>query len=195
MWYPANVMVAAESAPVTADEVKLRLRLDADDDATDVALMIAGATDYAEKYCNTRFAQQTVALKCDRFADFSYFPEAPVASVTSIEYVDSDGNDQTLDPAVYELRADGLNASLVLKAGQSWPVVKSGSRITVTAVVGYQTVPPSIKHAILVLIGDAYLNRESADLPAGARATPGALWVAGWSTVDTLLCNYRRGAA
>jgi uncharacterized phiE125 gp8 family phage protein len=195
MWYPASVTVAAASAPVTADEVKLRLRIDAADDATDVALMIAGATGYVEKYCNTRFATQTVVMKCDGFSDFSYLPEAPVQSVSAIEYVDTDGTTQTLANTIYELRADGLEAAIVLKYNQQWPATQQGSRISVTAVVGYAAIPDPVKHAILLLVGDSYMNRESIDLPAGARPVPGALWVAGWSTADSLLANYRRGAA
>jgi uncharacterized phiE125 gp8 family phage protein len=194
MWYPASITVAAESAPVSLDEVKLRLRIDAADDADDIALMIAGATGYAEKYCNTRFATQTIAIKCDGFSDFSYFPEAPLQSVASIAYVDTDGATQTLSNAVYEPRGDGLEASIALKYSQQWPSIQTGSRITVTAIVGYAAVPDAVKNAILLIIGGMYATREPADLAAGARAVPGALWVAGWSTVDSLLANYRRGA-
>lgn len=194
MWYPASITTPAASAPVTLDEVKLRLRIDAADDATDVALMISAATGHVEKYCNTRLATQTVVMKCDSFADFGYLPEAPVQSITSIQYVDTDGATQTLATDVYEVRADGLESAIALKYSQSWPAIQKGSRISVTAVVGYSAIPDAVKHAILLLIGDAYLNRESVDLPAGAHPVPGALWVAGWSTTDSLLANYRRGA-
>lgn len=195
MWYPASVTVAATGAPVSIDEVKLRLRIDAADDSDDVALMIAGATGYAEKYCNTRLATQNVAMKCDRFGDFGYLPEAPVQSVTSITYLDANGDTQTLADTVYELRADGLEAAIVLRYGQQWPATQQGSRIIVTAVVGYAAAPDPVKNAILLLIGGTYATREPADLPAGARPVPGAMWVAGWSTVDSLLANYRRGTS
>ena len=194
MWYPASVTVAATDAPVSVDEVKLRLRIDAADDQSDVQLMIAGATGYVEKYCNTRLATQTVVMKCDSFRDFGYLPEAPLQSVSSVTYVDTAGAAQTLSTDVYEVRADGLDASIVLKPGQQWPATQLGSRITVTAVVGYAAVPDAVKNAILLLIGGYYADREPADLPAGAHAVPGTLWVAGWSTVDSLLANYRCGA-
>jgi uncharacterized phiE125 gp8 family phage protein len=195
MWYPANVTVAATSAPVSTDEAKLRLRIDAVDDASDVTLMVAGATGYVEKYCNTRFATQTVVVKCDSFRDFAYLPEAPLQSVSGITYVDMDGVTQTLSTDVYEVRADGMEASIVLKYGQNWPTTQPNSRISVTAVVGYDAAPDAVKNAILLIVGGTYATREPADIPAGARPVPGALWVAGWSTVDTLLANYRRGAA
>lgn len=195
MWYPANVTVAAQNAPVSVDDARLRLRIDAADDATDVQLMIAGATGYVEKYCNTRMATQTVAMKCDHFSDFAFIPEAPLQSVSGITYVDTDGASQTLSTDVYEVRADVLDVEIVLKYGQRWPSTQPNSRITVTAVVGYDTAPDPIRNAILLLVADAYCNRENADIPSGRAPAPGALWVAGWSTADSLLANYRRGTA
>lgn len=181
MWYPAKVTVAPANLPVTVDEVRARLRIDAADDASDVALLIASATDHVEKYCNTPLVSRTIEVKCDSFADMAYLPVAPISAVTSITYIDTAGGDQTLSDTVYELRADGLVASVALKTGQVWPVVQAGSRITVTATVGYSDVPPAVKHAILLYIGDAYAVRENGATPS-------------WTAFDSLLSNYRRGA-
>lgn len=180
MWYPATVTEAPATLPVTADEVKLRLRIDAADDATDVALLIAAATDHVEKYCNTPLISRTVEVKCDSFADMAYLPVAPVSAVTSIAYVDTAGVEQTLPDTVYDLRADGLSAAIVLKPGQVWPVVQAGSRITLAATVGYGELPPAVKHAILLFIADAYAVRENGTVP-------------NWTAFDSLLSNYRRG--
>nr|WP_234844172.1 hypothetical protein [Sinorhizobium meliloti] len=152
----------------------------ADDDA-DIDLLVKSARDHIEKYCNVRFASQTVEMKCDGFCDLRRLPEAPVSSVTSIKYIDADGVEQTLADSVYELRADGLEAEIVTKYGQQWPPIRIGSRITVTAVVGYAAAPPAAKHAALLWIADAYENRENAKLED-------------WTALDALLCNFRRGA-
>ncbi|WP_234838944.1 head-tail connector protein [Sinorhizobium meliloti] len=152
----------------------------ADDDA-DIDLLVKSARDNIEKYCNVRFASQTVEMKCDGFCDLQRLPEAPVSSVTSIKYIDADGVEQTLADSVYELRADGLEAEIVTKYGQQWPPIRLGSRITVTAVVGYAAAPPAVKHAALLWIADAYENRENAKLED-------------WTALDALLCNFRRGA-
>lgn len=181
MWYPAKVTEAPATLPVTVDEVKLRLRIDAADDAADVALLISSATDHVEKYCNTPLVSRTVEVKCDSFADMAYLPVAPVSAVASITYIDAAGAEQTLPDTVYELRADGLSAAIVLKPGQVWPAVQNGSRITLTATVGYADVPPAVKHAILLFIADAYAVRENGAVP-------------GWTAFDSLLSNYRRGA-
>lgn len=166
--------------PVKIAEVRTRLRIDVDEDESDIVLMIAAATDHVEKYCNTPLALRTVEIKCDSFADMARLPVSPVGSIESISYVDAGGSAQTVPADAYELRADGLQAAVVLRGEQSWPTVQTGSRITVTAKVGYSVIPPAIKHAILLYIGDAYSNRENAVAP-------------GWTAFDSLLSNYRRG--
>jgi uncharacterized phiE125 gp8 family phage protein len=181
MWYPAKVTTEATAEPVTLDEVKRRLRVGFTDEDTDIGLMISSARDHAEKYCNVLFAEQTVEIKCDCWVDLARLPVAPVSSVTSIAYVDTDGVGQTVDAAVYETRLDGLEPAIVLAYGKQWPSTQLGSRITVTAVAGYDEAPPAVKHAILLYIADAYEVRENAKIE-------------NWTALDALLCNHRRGA-
>jgi len=180
MWYEASITTPAAAEPVTSAEAKAQLRIDTSDDDTLVARLIAGARDYVEKYCNCRFASQTITVKCDSFADMSRFPEAPVSSITSITYVDTAGATQTLSSDVYELRSDGMESAIALKFGKVWPAIQSGSRIAVVAVVGFSTIPPAVKDAILLVIAERYDNREPTQ-------------VNDFSTVDALLANYRRG--
>ena len=73
-----------------------------------------------------------------------------------MSYIDTDGTTQTLAASVYELRADDLDAVIVTKFGKSWPAILPGSRITVTAVAGYVSVPQEIVTAILIRIGMAF---------------------------------------
>jgi uncharacterized phiE125 gp8 family phage protein len=175
------VTTPAATEPVSLEDAKRRLHVTFDDDDDDISLMIASVRDHAEKYCNVRFASQTVEMKCDGFCDLARLTEAPVTEVTSIVYVDTAGAVQTLADTVYDLRNDDLEVSIVLKYGQQWPAIRSGSRIIVTAVVGYTAAPAAVKHAILLNIVDAYENRENAKLED-------------WTAFDALLCNYRRGA-
>ncbi|MCO6423832.1 phage head-tail connector protein [Sinorhizobium meliloti] len=181
MWYPTKVTIPATSEPVTTEEAKRRLHVDFADDDADIGLLVKSARDHIEKYCNVRFASQTVEMKCDGFCDFKRLPEAPVSSVTSVTYVDTDGATQTLATSIYELRSDDLEAAIVTKYGQQWPAIQPGSRITVTGVVGYADAPPAVKHAALLWVADAYENRENAKLED-------------WTALDALLCNFRRGA-
>jgi len=195
MWYPSTVTVAPGAEPVTLDDVRKQLRVYdfTDDDDFLTGVLIPAARDYVEKYCGTRFATQTLVMKCDGFADFAKLPEAPVQSVTSITYIAVDGTITTLPTSVYELRNDGLEASINLQYAQVWPSPQPGSRITVTAVVGYDAAPPAVAQAMLLLITTDYDNRENGLLNnEGRTVPPGATWLAGWTHVDSLLANYRR---
>lgn len=179
MWYPAEVTDAATVEPVSLTEAKRQVHAEyhTDDDAT-LELLIASARDHAERYTGTRIAEQIATAKCDCFGDFAWFPETPVQSVV-ITYVDTAGAAQTLADTVYELRADGLDAAIVLKYGQTWPAIQMGSRITVTAMVGYDTVPAAIKQALLLFISDGFEQRETTKSD-------------GRTTFDDLLSNFRR---
>jgi uncharacterized phiE125 gp8 family phage protein len=179
MWYPSTVTVAPSTEPVTLDEVKAQCRIDADDEDELLTRLIKTARSHVERYCNARWAEQTVVCQCDGFSDFARLPEAPLKSITSITYVDPAGETQTLDEAVYEPHKDGLEPSIGLKSGQSWPVILTGSRITVTAAFGGD-VPEAVHHAMLVFVDSAYHAREN---PAREN----------WTAMDALLCNHRRG--
>jgi uncharacterized phiE125 gp8 family phage protein len=182
MWYPANITVAASAEPITLEQARVQCRVEPSDTDFDDDLnqLIKAARSHVETYCGTRFASQTVEIKADGFVDFVRLPEAPVISITSITYNDTDGSTQTLPTSVYELRADGLETAIVLKTDQSWPSIQSGSRITVTAVVGYTAAPDSVVHAMLIFIAEHFDTKENA--------------VAGGQThIDALLSNHRRG--
>lgn len=187
MWYQATITTAATSEPVTLEEVKAQGIVDHTDDDDLIERLIATARDHVEHYCGVRFASQTVETKCDCFADLRRLPEAPVSSVTSITYVDVAGATQTLQTDVYELRKDGLEPSIALKYGQVWPTVQPGSRITVTAVVGYDAAPEAVSHAMLMLVATWYSQRENILIGATVENLPMP------SSVDALLCNFRRG--
>lgn len=181
MWYPAAITVAASAEPVSLAQAREQCGVQADETYHDAKLtrLIAVARAYAENHCSVRFASQTVVLKCEAFTDMARLPEAPVTSVTSISYVDPEGDTQTLSTDVYELRNDGLETSIILKLNQTWPAIQSKSRITLTAVVGYATVPPDAQHAMLLHIADGFHEREPK-------------MIGSMTTVEGLLSNYRR---
>lgn len=183
MWYPASVTVAASSEPVTTEQARQQVRSFFPDPDIDGYLdaLVTRARVHVENYCGIRVPSQTIVIKCDCFEDMARLPDAPVQSITSITYLDTDGATQTLATSVYELRADNLEAAVVLKYNQSWPAIQAGSRITLTAVVGYSTAPVDIQHAILLWVADNFDQRENSAAED-------------WTAFDALLCNHRRNA-
>lgn len=179
MWYPAVANEAPTAEPVSLPDAKKHVRAEyhTDDDAY-IGGLIAAARDHVERYTGTFVAQREVVAKCDCFADFAHVPVSPANSVV-VTYLDTVGVEQTLADTVYELRNDDLRTEIVLKYGQNWPATQPGSRITATMGAGYEQVPPALKHALLLWIGDAYEVREPE--PSGGR-----------TAFDDLLTNFRR---
>ena len=185
MWYPAAV-AAPTVEPITLTQAKAHLRVDHSDDDSVITAMSKAARAHIEAACGVRFAARTgVIIKCDSFEDMARLPESPVTSITSISYLDTTGASQTLAGTVYELRAEGLEAGVVLKNGQTWPATQPGSRITVTAAIGYAAAPEDIQHALLMLTSHFYDNRSTVAVGLSVAELP--------MSVNALICNHRRG--
>jgi uncharacterized phiE125 gp8 family phage protein len=185
MWYPHAVTVAPANEPVTLALAKAQCRVEDTSEDDLIGGYVAAARSHVEAYCNTPLVSRTITAKCDSFCDFAHFPLGPLASVSSVAYVDTDGANQTLAGTVYELRSDGLDTSIVLKYNQSWPAIQSSSRITVTGAAGYSAIPDDIIHAILLLIAQWFDSREAINIGNIVNNLP--------NSVDALLCNHRKG--
>lgn len=202
MWYPATIKVPAANEPVSEQEARRQCGLAADDASQDaqLALLIAAARAHIEKYCGIRLPVQTLTIPCDSFADLARLPDAPVRSVEAIRYVDRNGDVQTLANSNYEPRLDGLEPSVVLGHGSTWPALRPGSRIEVEIVVGYDQLPADLKAAILLMVAsqfsfaraDLLMRREDIE-GVGSTQWGGVIEVnqALRKSIDTLLENYR----
>ncbi|CAN7509105.1 head-tail connector protein [Pararhizobium sp. LjRoot238] len=204
MWYPAKVTAAPATEPVTLTQVKQQCQISSADNSRNdqIDMLIKAERAFVETYCNIRLVEQTVEMKCDCFADFDRLHVAPVQSVGAIAYVDVTGAAQTLSSSVYEFRGEGDNLSpaIVLAHAQVWPSILAGTRITVTATVGFGDVPPDVVAAILMRIGnkmafsrDDVFKRSEEVEGVGTVQWAGAIEVS--EAIDTttrvLLENYR----
>lgn len=160
---------APAAEPITTAEAKKQLNVSHSDDDTYIDTLIAGARRWAETFTSRAFVTQTWEWRLDAFPGGAWpfrVPYPPLASVTSIEYLDVDGASQTLSTDVYETDGNSQPGRIALKYNQSWPSVRGGNVIdvvTVTFVAGYgdlTTVPDEIKHALKLLVGHWYVNRE-----------------------------------
>lgn len=188
MWRPVVVTVAPAAEPLTTADAKAQVRVDHTDDDALIASLSAAARAHVEARTGTRLYTQTVSFKTDDWADLAHLPICPVQSISSISYTDTAGDVISLSTDIYETRLDLLEPSIVLKYAQTWPTIREGSLITVTAVVGYGAAgaqPPEVMQAIRLLVGDWYDHRATVS-DAPKVAVPMA------AAVDALLANHSR---
>lgn len=178
---------APAGEPVTMDEARSHCRLD-DTDSDDVlAGLIAAARQYVEGVTRLALLTQTWDVTFPRFGDVMQMPKSPLQSVSSIKYLDEDGVQQTLASSVY--RTTGTEPGVItLDEDQEWPSVQPVvDPVTIQIVCGYGTrtaVPATLRHAIKLLVGHWFENRENAVYGMGQYAeTPLA--------VDSLLSLHR----
>lgn len=162
-----NLITAPAVEPVTLTEAKAHLYVTHPDDDTLIAAYIAAARMDAENRLARALVTQTWELTLDAFHAVIELPMAPLASVTSIKYLDSAGVEQTLDPASYYADTDSEPGAIVPGYGLVWPATRDQrNAVRVRYVAGYGAdgtfVPASIRQWILLRIGALYENRESA---------------------------------
>lgn len=155
----------AIQSPVTLDEAKIHLRgvTTAEDRYVD-ALCLA-ATAFAEKFQNRTYVSRERVMVLDEFPTVIRPPYPPLVSVTSIVYVDTDGDDQTLASANYRVDAVTEPGRITVAYGLSWPSIRSVTNaVTITYEAGYGTaaaVPDDVKAAIRLLVGHLFEHREA----------------------------------
>ena len=170
------------SEPVSLAEAKSHLRVDHSDSDVEITAMIQAARELVEKNLNLDLGERTWVYTLESFHDPIELPKSPTDGIDSIEYVDTDGNTQTLSTDVYLLEGD----EIYLKYDQSWPSVRDQrAAITITFRSGGAEVPQAVKNAILLTVGDLYENREGKVIGTIQSVNP---------TVQALLDPHRRVA-
>ena len=132
------------------------------DQDTVLNALIKTARIEAEEFTNRVFIRRTLTLSLDKWpnGDCIEIPNAPLVSVTSIVYKDTDGTEATFSTDYYlvEINPDPEaygQGRIVLGYGDEWPttVLYPSLPITITYVCGYGTatsnVPEPIRRGIL----------------------------------------------
>lgn len=187
----APVLVTAPaSPPVTLSEVKAHCRVEGSDYDDQLTGFVEAATAHLDG--RTGVLGRAIVTQTWR-QDFNGFggsvlrlPLAPVASITSVTYYDTDGAQQTLASSVYELCEDALGPYVALKVGQAWPSTYARrDAVSVTFVAGNDVadVPRPLKQAVQLLAGHYFMNREAVS-PVNMVSVP--------ATVDALIKPFRR---
>jgi len=108
-------------------------------------------------------------LDCWPTSNVIDLPMPPVVSVASIVYTDVNNTNTIWNATEYQVDSTGFIGRIMPAYGYSWPatILRSMSGIKITYISGCgataATVPSDIKHAMLLLIGELYENREDTD--------------------------------
>jgi len=154
--------------PVTLAEAKQHCRLSSDTTEDEhVTSLIKSAREYCENYTRRALAGQTLELLLNTFptGNSIEIPKPPLVSVSSVKYKDSDGVEHTMPTSDYIVDTDQIFGRVVLGYNKSWPVFTpypvNPVRIRFEAGYSYVDFPESIKHAIKLIVGHWYENREA----------------------------------
>lgn len=165
--------------PVSVADAKEHLRIvDTTEDDNYIGALIDAATTWCEDYCDRTFAdkQYTVAFD-DFFGTRIELPRPPVrlnavssGATVTISYVDTGGTTQTLTwsqsgTQQFRLDRDHVPALVYPLYLDVWPSVRLDDKsVQITYLAGYggtAAVPTPAKHAIKMLVGHWYANREA----------------------------------
>lgn len=153
---------------VTLEQVKFQVRLEQDENEEDTFLdgLIRAAYKWAERHTQSRILPAEVTVTLDGFPSGSTQIElhhTPVRSITSLEYIDTDGAEQSIDEETLRLDTRGVFPLLAPQWGTQWPdTIAEPESVTITMEVGFAEdgEPDDITLAILLLVGHFYNNRE-----------------------------------
>ena len=174
--------VAPTLRAVTLDEAKMQCNVTGTNDHDDyLDMLILHAAECVGLYTNRQVMEATYELSLDAFPGEIKIFKPPVSAISSITYIDTDGDEQTLSSSYYQTSLTTNDGPARIKSayGYTWPSTRSGEydAVTVTFVAGYDDVsdvPRPIKHAILFLVAHWFAQREpvivgtiSAELPMG----------------------------
>lgn len=181
---------APTAEPITLEEAKLHAKIDIDDDDDLLTSLIKAARQRIEVLTQRQLVTATRALTLDRFpGDFDAIetPRPPLASVTSIQYVDTDGDTQTLSADNYRADTTSTPGRITNVYGEVWPDTRRlTGAVTVTYVCGYggaDDVPDGLKIATNWLVTYWYENRQPTITGTTSMPMP--------QTLDWLLASFK----
>lgn len=108
--------------PVTVEEAKLKMRIDAADSDDRIADLISVTTAMFDGYYGVlgrALMPQTWSISMDRFPEQIRLPLGPLVSVSAVTYVDPAGDTQTVSTSDYEVDLAGFDGWIV--PVEPWP--------------------------------------------------------------------------
>ncbi|MGF7053982.1 putative phiE125 gp8 family phage protein [Bosea sp. OAE752] len=193
---PPELVTAPSEPCVSIADARAHLRVDSIEEDALITAAIAAAVQHLDGYggilgralMKQDWRQFLPFWPASRSVDLAL---APVLSVVSVEARGADGQTVTVDPASYRLVGGaGAAPRLLFDLGSHLPgLAYAPDAVIVTFSAGYgeaaDKLPPALKSAILLMVGDLYRFRDSVQIGASS-AVPMS------TTVDRLIAPFRR---
>lgn len=168
---PLRLKTAPAADPVALADVKAHLNIAHSDDDAMLGEYIANAVetlDGRDGYLGRALVTQVWTLTLPAFTREIILPLPPCQSVDAITYADIAGDEQTLDPSLYNVtRLNSAEPSRIwTEDPDGWPATEAlnPEAVTVEFTAGYgdpADVPAPIRHAIKEHVSRLYENRET----------------------------------
>lgn len=154
--------------PVTLDEAKAQCAVDSDEFDDYIRKLVNSATEYLQTVEDRQFCTATWIAKLDAFPCGTYdeirLAKSPLASISEISYIDSDGDSTVWSSSNYRVDTNSEPGRITLADGASWPttqLVSNAVSITFVAGQAQASVPQRFKQHILMLVSEWWWNRET----------------------------------
>ena len=159
--------------PLTVAEAKLHLRVDISDDDAYIGTLITAAREWVENYLDRTLITTQLILRAAEFPteelELARPPMATAGTATAvvITYTLADTTTATLSTALYRVDRTTTPGNVAPIINGTWPsdVIEDANAVAVTYWAGYgptsASVPATIRHAMLMLIGHWYERRSA----------------------------------
>jgi len=173
-----TLITAPAALPVSLTELKAHCRIDSSDFDTYLTQLLNAATRHVEEICWRALITQTWKITLNRFPSGDapiVLPRGSLASVSSVTYLDSDGDTITLDSADYVVSTKNEPGLIVPSYGTLWPACRDFvDSVQVQFVCGFgatsASVPNDLRTAVMLLAGWMYEGIEN-DVALGGTDT------------------------
>lgn len=167
--FSIEVTTAPSVVPVTTAQIRTHVNQNHTDDDTYLDALVAAATRHVQKYTGLYLITQTLTIRYDEFPSSNgqiVLPLAPVSAINSVKYLDQTGTEQTLSATLYDEDLKSLPPRIYPAYAEVWPVAQCiQNAVRIEVVAGYGAAgsdcPASLIHAIKLLAGHWYRNREA----------------------------------
>jgi uncharacterized phiE125 gp8 family phage protein len=160
MYRSISLVSGPTQEPVSLDESKLHLRIDDEDQDQLVSQMIQAARDTVEEVTHRALVGRTVDVGFDSFNHTIELPLAPLRTVQSVKYLDTNGDQQTLDSDYYQVDSSRCPGIISLSPQYSWPATYgTPGQIVIQIDCGYasrELIPSSLRHCVLLKLEELF---------------------------------------